>query len=274
VLAVAACAGGVGNPEAMIKKMVKAYGGPGKVHRLQTFVGKGFIKEPSQAIASSNAFDLYMKGPLYKHKVYRAPGGKLSDVIILCFDGRESHEWMKGRGLKQVPTMELAFSKYRFPAVLEWAQSASLKGEILPSGKRDRDVRVRYRDGDVSVTLDIDRKSRLLNGVELGSASDTSFSYVEAYGNYWNVDGIPFPGTFKASFKGQPYFDYVFPFVELGAQLPDSLFKVTEADTAAITAASKAAPPEPLKPSATAAPKSARPEPRKYSTPHRPARGD
>jgi hypothetical protein len=225
--------------------MVQAYGGPAGIARLQSFVGKGFIKELSQNIAASNAFDLYVKGPLYKHTVYRAPGGKLTDVIILFYDGRESHEWMKGKGLKQVPTMELSFSKYRFPRVLEWVRDAKLKGEIIPPKKNDRELRVRYADGDVVVTLALDRKSWLLDGVDLASTSDTSFAYSETYADYWKVDGIPFPQTFKASYKGKPYFDYVLPSVEVGAQLSDSLFTVTEADTVEVTAAP--APPPPAK---------------------------
>jgi len=238
-MAVAACGGNVKSPEGAIGKMTRAYGGAEKIARLQSFVGKGFMKDLSQDIATSNAFDVFVREGRYKHKIYRAPEGVLVDVVVLWSDGKEAHQWSRETGVQRAPLLDIQYMKYRFPGVLEWVRSAKPAGEVLPAKKEDAQVRVRFREGDVAVTLGVDRKTWLLSEVDIRSASDTSFSFVERYEHYFAVDGVPFPGTFTATYKGAPYFDYVLPAVEIGAELPDSLFSVTAADTAAL----KGAPP-------------------------------
>ena len=114
--------------------------------RLQSFAAKGFIKDmSSETVAKSYAFDIYRRGNLYKHKVMAAPAGKLTDVIVLYFDGTTSHEWLKGKGVHTIPSMELGLLKYRFPDCIQWAQTAGRTGEILPVKKGDTVVRYDIR---------------------------------------------------------------------------------------------------------------------------------
>jgi hypothetical protein len=231
-LAIVSCSGIPSSPEGAAKKMLRAHGGAKKVARLQSYAAKGFIKDmSSQTIARSYAFDVYRRGILYKHKVMAAPAGKLTDVIVLYFDGTTSHEWLKGKGTHSVPSMELSLLKYRFPDCIQWAQTAGGAEEILPVKKGDSVVRVRYTDGSEIVTLSLDRKSWLLSGVSVENTGDTAAVFTESYDHYADIGGIPFPQTYRATFRGSPYYEYLLSVVDLDAALPDSLFRVTHEDT-------------------------------------------
>jgi hypothetical protein len=231
-LSIGACSGVPANPEGAARKMMRAYGGPAKAARLETFSGKGFIRDlSSEAVAKSYAFDIYRKGPFYKQVIMSAPGGKLTDVIVVYFDGTTAYAWMNGKGTTTIDAMELGLLKYRFPDVIQWAQGASKTGEVLPGSKGDDPVRVRYRDGDLEVILALDRKSWLLSSVEVKSPKVSSDVFVESYNYYTDVEGIPFPQEFKATYRGNRYYEYMLVKIELGGELPDSLFRVTAEDT-------------------------------------------
>jgi len=234
-LSIVACSGPPSNPESAARKMLRAYGGPTKVARLNSFSGKGFIKDwSSETVARSYAFDIYRKGPMYKHKIMAAPSGMLTDVIVVYFDGTAGYAWKSGKGKTSIPAEELGFLKYRFPSVIQWVQGTPGTGEVLPSTKGEDSIRVRYRDGDIAVTLTLDGKSWLLSGVEVKSAQDSSAAFVESYSHYTEVDGIPFPQKFKAQYLGNRYYEYVLVRIDLEADLPDSLLRVNAADSAGI----------------------------------------
>ena len=231
-LAFVSCSGVPSSPEGAAKKMLRAYGGEKKAARLQSFAAKGFIKDlSSETIAKSYAFDVYRKGNLYKHKVMAAPVGKLTDVIVLYFDGTTSREWLKGKGTHEIPSMELGLLKYRFPGVIQWVKTAARAGKMIPVQKGDNVVRIRYTDGSELVTVALDRKSWLLSGVEISSTTDTAAAFTESYDHYTDIAGIPFPQEFKATFRGVPYYEYLLSVIDLDAVLPDTLFRVTNEDT-------------------------------------------
>ena len=235
-VAIAACSLVPASPEGVAKKMLRAHGGAAKLARLDSFVGRGFIRDlSSKLVAKSFAFDVYRKGQLYKHRIMSAPAGKLIDVIVLSFDGTTSREWMNRRGTRTIPSMEFGILKYRFPDVIQWVQGADRKGERLPLKKGDKVVHVRYIAGDDVVTLAVDTKTWLLDSVKVTNAKDTSFAFSEAYEYYSDVDGIPFPEEFRATYQGQPYYDYLLSAIELKTDLPDSLLRVNAADSTGIS---------------------------------------
>lgn len=239
-LAIPSCSGVPGSPEGAAKKMLRAYGGQKNAVRLQSYAAKGFIKDlSSETIAKSYAFDIYRKGNLYKHKVMTAPGGKLADVIVMYFDGTTSHEWLRGKGIHAIPSMELGLLKYRFPDCILWAQAAGTTGEVLPVKKGDAVLKIRYTDGPEMVTIALDRKSWLLSGVEVKSTNDTSAVFTESYDHYTDIAGIPFPQEYKATFGGAPYYEYLLSVIDLEADMPDTLFRVTNEDTIEVTAPAK-----------------------------------
>ena len=234
-LVIAACSRVPASPEGAAKKMLRAYGGSEKMARLGSFAGKGFIKDWSSTVeARSFPFDVYRKGMLYKHKIMSAQRGTLTDVIVVYYDGTTSRAWVRGKGVRAVPAMELDLLKYRFPGVIQWVQGSDRRGEMLPVAKGEAVVRLRFRDGDDAVTLALDRKSWLLSSVEVSSSKDSSAVFLESYDHYTEVDGIPFPQEFKAGYGGDRPYEYILVSIELGADLPDSLFRVTAADTMAL----------------------------------------
>jgi len=244
--ALASCSGGVGSPEQAVRKMVRAHGGDKQVARLQTFVGKGFIKDlSSRTVAESFAFDIYRKGPLYKHKITKAPRGTITNVLVLYYDGTTCRQWMNGAGIVEMPPLEVGILRYRFPNVLQWAQEPGRAGELLPADKSESVVRVRYKDGTSVLTLALDKKSWLLSGVEVRDLSDSTFVFNETYEHYFDLDGNPFPASFKATLKSSPYYEFILPTVELKAELPDSLFRVTAQDTSAFVKPAAAEQPSP-----------------------------
>jgi hypothetical protein len=232
-LAIALGCGGVKTPQDVFKKMVKAYGGSAKIELMQAYSGNGFIKAMESPTAVSNAFDIYIDGPFYKHRIALAPEGTLIDENILYHNMTGTWQWTKHTGLKQVPALDLAFWRYRFPAVLKWIETPGLKGDVRPFTKVDTEYRVRMSAGDTTVTLDVDRVKWLLNGVEITLKNDSSFFYEERYERYWKVDNIPFPSTWVATLNGKPYFEYTLSRIDLGAP-PDSVFGIVGQDTSDI----------------------------------------
>ena len=231
-LVIPACSRMPASPESAAKKMLHAYGGSEKTARLESFAGKGFIGDWSSTNeARSFPFDIYRKGMLYKHKIMSAPRGKLTDVSVVYYDGTTSRAWVSGKGMTTIPAMELGLFKYRFPDVIQWAQGADRRGEMLPGAKGEAVVRLRFKDGDDAITLALDKKSWLLSSVEVTSSKDSSTVFAESYDQYTEVDGIPFPQEFKAAYGGYQPYEYLLVLIELRADLPDSLFRVNAADT-------------------------------------------
>jgi len=242
-LAFVSCSGVPSSPDGAAKKMLRAHGGKKNAARLQSFAAKGFIKDlSSETIAKSYAIDIYRKGNLYKHKVMAAPAGKLTDVIVLYFDGTTSHEWLKGKGVRTIPSMELGLLKYRFPECIQWAQTAGRTGKLIPVKKGDTVVRIEYTDGPEVVTIAMDRKSWLLSGVEIKNVTDTAAVFTESYDHYTDIAGIPFPQEIKATFGGAPYYEYLLSVIDLEADMPDTLFRVTNEDTIGLASPVKTEP--------------------------------
>ncbi|MFA4947449.1 MAG: hypothetical protein WC674_02940, partial [Candidatus Krumholzibacteriia bacterium] len=157
--------------------------------------------------------------------------GKLTDVIVMYFDGTTGHEWLRGKGVHTIPSMELGLLKYRFPDCIQWAKAAGRTGKMIPVKKGDTVVRVRYTDGSEVVTIALDRKNWLLSGVEITSTNDTATVFTESYDHYIDVAGIPFPQEFRATLRGAPYYEYLLSVIDLEADMPDTLFRVTNEDT-------------------------------------------
>jgi hypothetical protein len=97
--------------------------------------------------------------------------------------------------------------------------------------KGDKVVRIQYTDGPEVVTIALDRKSWLLSGVEIKNVTDTAAVFIESYDHYTDIGGIPFPQEFKATFRGGPYYEYLLSAIDLDADMPDTLFRVTNEDT-------------------------------------------
>lgn len=229
------CAGRTDDPDVVIKRMVKAHGGPTKIKRIQSYVGRGFMKNlTSRAVVKSDPFDIFRRGPLFKNRLVKLQAGTVTDIGITIFDGKLGYQWRYGAGRTAVASWQFEIMKYLFPQVLEWVQGLSLPGEIVTSEHEYYVERVRYVNGDDIITITVDDRTWLLKEVRITSASDSAFSFSEGYDNYREVEGVPFPGRFTGEYKDNLYYEYFIPVIEYDVELPDSVFTVTAEDTADI----------------------------------------
>jgi len=231
-IVLASCSSHVKDPGTAIDRMLAAYGCPKNLPRLTDYVGRGFVKQlPLGHVAVSHPFDLYQKGARYKTKTWLIQEGIPVDMQVLAVADSERTRWTYRDGYSSVPQWEADLLLYRFPLVLQWVSSPGIEGRLIEGDADDGSVRIRFEnDGDL-ITLVIDDKDWLLRQMILESEADTLFRFEEAYGDYRKVDGVWFPNRFTASFRGRPYYEFMIPSIELGADLPDSIFAVLPADT-------------------------------------------
>ena len=226
------CAGGAGDASDVMKRMVRAHGGPDKIEMIQSYVGRGFMKNlASTAVAQSDPFDIYRRGRLFKNRIVKLRDGKAVDTGLTIFDGREGYQWRYGTGRSPVAAWQFELMAYLFPQILAWAQQPDLAGEIVTGEHEYYIERVRYRSGDNIITIGVDDRTWLLKEIQIASVSDSSFSFSESYDNYREVEGVPFPGRFTGKYRNNLYYEYFIPVIKLEVELPDSLFTVTVDDT-------------------------------------------
>ncbi len=226
------CCGGAGDADNVIKRMVKAHGGPDKIELVQSYVGRGFMKNiTSTSVVQSDPFDIYRNGPLFKNRIMKLRGGQATDVGLTIFDGREGYQWRYRGGRSPVALWQFEIMGYLFPQVLVWARQPDLVGEIVTGEHEYYIERVRYRSGDNIVTIGVDDRTWLLKEVRIASVSDTAFTFSEKYDDYREVDGVPFPNRFTGKYRDNLYYEYFIPVIDYNVELPDSLFAVTSDDT-------------------------------------------
>lgn len=230
------CAGEVHDSEEAAKRLINGYGGRDGVEMLQSFSGKGFMKDiASTSVVKNYPFDLYRKGPLYKSKMVRLSEGKPTQVRITLFGEEGGFMWESGKSRgAEVPAWQRRLVNYMFPMVLKWIQEPTRAGEIIATGREDGFLRVRYNDGNDLITLSVDRSTWLLHSVELGRSNDSSFVYTENYGDYRRVDGVPFPNRIDGRLGNRKLYEFFLPVIEIGADLPDTLFSLTPEDSTAL----------------------------------------
>ncbi len=226
------CASRTDDPDVVIERMVKAHGGSAMIQRIQSYVGRGFMKNlQSKSVVQSDPFDIFRRGPLYKNRIVRLREGNVTDIGITIFDGSKGYQWRAGAGRSDVAAWQFEMLQYLFPQVLEWVQGLELAGEIVTSEHEYYIERIRYVSGDDIITIAVDDRTWLLKEVRVASVSDSAFSFSEGYDNYREVEGVPFPGRFMGEYKDNPYYEYFIPVIEFGVELPDSVFTVTAEDT-------------------------------------------
>lgn len=226
------CAGSTDDPDVVIERMVKAHGGSIKIESIQSYVGRGFMKNlTSKSVVRSDPFDIFRRGPLYKNRLVKLRSGNVTDIGITIFDGNEGYQWRYGDGRSAVAAWQFEILKYLFPQVLEWVQGLDLSGEIVTSEHEYYVERVRYVSGDDIITIAVDDRTWMLKEVRITSVSDSAFSFSESYDNYREVEGVPFPGRFTGKYRDNLYYEYFIPVIEYDVELPDSVFTVTAEDT-------------------------------------------
>ncbi len=226
------CSRGITKPETAVKKMYSAYRGERGVARITSFTGYGFMKDlSSRTLARSDPFDIFRKGERYKHRRYKVVKGKVKDISVVCYDGKTGFEYMYSKGMRDVPEWEFYILKYKFPVVVKWARDNLDKARGVECDPGNSTCTVRFENMDDVVDVTIDGKNGWLKKVRITSKKDSSFSYEELYGDYREVDGIPFPSRFVGKYKGSTFYEFFLPTIELGVDIPDTLFRLNPEDT-------------------------------------------
>jgi hypothetical protein len=232
VICMFSCSNDVDDASDVVERMIEAHGGPDKIELVQSYVGRGFMKNlMSTTVAQSDPFDIYRNGPLFKNRIVKLRAGRVTDVGLTIFDGREGYQWQYSTGRSPVASWQFEIMRYFFPQVLVWAQQPDLAGELVTGEHEYYIERVRYVSGDNVVTIGVDTRTWLLKEVQITSVSDTVFAFSERYGDYRDVDGVPFPNRFTGKYRGNLYYEYLIPVIDYDVELPDSLFAVTLDDT-------------------------------------------
>ncbi len=226
------CSGEVKDADTAIHRMIEAYGGPEKTEAMATFAGKGFIKKiPHDYVAASYPIDIYQKKDLYKNKVMIVEQGILADVRLILVNGTESFIWTSEDGKRDVPEWDVNMIKYRFPRVLGWVSESASGGELAEGAGEEGNCMVRFKTPTERVTLVIDDKNWLLKETVVESFEDSTFIFRDVYSEYRKIDDFWFPGRFSGYIRGQLAYEFILVKLEIGVEIPDSVFAITREDT-------------------------------------------
>ena len=239
---IVSCSGEVKDAESAIDRMVKAYGGPERTGVMTTFAGKGFIKKiPHVYVAESYPLDIYQKGRLYKNRVMIVQQGMLTDVRLMIVNDQEFFKWTNNDGRGSIPEWEVNMIKYRFPGILGWLAESRAKGELIERSDEDGNCKVRFENANERLTLVIDSRTWLLKESIVESFIDSTFVSRDVYSEYRKVDDFRFPSRFSGYIRGKQYYEFLLVKVEIGIEIPDSVFTFTREDTLKLKNAERAA---------------------------------
>ncbi|MBN2184999.1 MAG: hypothetical protein JW746_06690 [Candidatus Krumholzibacteriota bacterium] len=239
---IVSCSSEVKDAESAVDRMVKAYGGPERTGLMTTFAGKGFIKKiPHVYVSESYPLDIYQKGALYKNRVMMVENGKLTNVRLMVVNGHEFFKWTMDEGRGTIPEWEVSQIKYRFPGILGWLAESGARGELVASADEDGNCRVQFTNPDERLTLVIDNRNWLLKESIVESFIDSTFVSRDVYSEYRKVDDFWFPSRFSGYIRGKQYYEFLLVKVEIGIEIPDSVFAFIPEDTLKIYKASSTA---------------------------------
>ncbi len=230
------CSGTPGDADDVVDRMIGAYGGPKKIELLKSFVGRGFLKDQlNQSVIRYWPYDHFQRDTMLKTKVALMEKGVAYNIRYTTFDGLNYRVAEKNGDMNYPRVAELIRIKKRFPLIFDWLRNSGLEGRLKDNGDESGICRVEYIDTYDLVEIGVDRKDWLLRYVRFESRTDSTRTFTEAYSDYWDVDGIPFPSRFTGTFtNNRPYYEYYFVRIDLNADLPDSTFKLSEEELALI----------------------------------------
>ncbi len=230
------CSGAPGDADDVVDRLIGAYGGPEKIELMKSFIGKGFMKDQlNQSVIRYWPYDHFQRDTMLKTKVALTDKGIAYNIRFATFDGLNYRVAEKNGDMNYPPVAELVRIDRRFPLILDWLRNSGLEGRLEDNGDEGGVCRVVYVDTYDLVEVGVDRESWLLRYVRFESRTDSTKIFTETYSDYWEVDGVPFPSRFTGTFtNNRPYYEYYFVKVELGAELPDSTFIISERELALI----------------------------------------
>lgn len=231
------CSGVPRDADEVVDRMIDAYGGPEKVELMESFIGKGFLKDQwSKSVIRYWSYDHYQRETMLKTKITLVQKEIVLDVRYTTYDG-DNFRFVNVDGdfPYRQPSIDIRLIEYRFPLLLGWLQSTELEGKLTDNGDESGVCTIEYISPAYEIQIGVSRKDWLLSYVRLEDSADSTNVFEEAYTDYWKVDGVPFPSRFTGmSGEGTILYEYYFVKVEMGADLPDSIFAVSDEELALI----------------------------------------
>jgi len=224
------CSGTPRDAVDVVDRMIGAYGGPEKIELMKSYVGKGFFKDQlGQAVARYWPYDHYQRGMNLKTKIALIDNGKAYNIRFATYNGLNYRVATKYGDLLDIPPIDIELLRYRFPLILDWIQQTDSEGKLTDDGDENGLCKIEYTIPKYKIEVGIDRGDWLLRYMRFESMEDSTKIFREAYTDYWKVDGVPFPSRFTGTLQEvRPYYEYYFVKIELGADLPDSTFILSE----------------------------------------------
>jgi len=230
------CSDTPGDEDDVVDRMIDAYGGPKKLELLKSFTGSGFIKDQlGQSVIKYWPYDHFQRDTMLKTKVALTDKGVAYNVRYTTFDGLNYRVADKNNDMMYKPPAEIILIKLRFPLIFDWLRNSGFEGKLTDNGDESGICRIEYLDPDKVIEVGVDRDTWLLRYVRFEDRAASMKIYSETYTDYWKVDGVPFPSRFTGKFLDvRPYYEYYFVKIELGVDLPDSTFILSEEELARI----------------------------------------
>ena len=230
------CSGTPRDADSVVDRMIDAHGGPKKLELLKSFAGKGFVKDQlGQSVIRYWPYDHFQRDTMVKTKVALMDKGVAYNIRYTVFDGLNYRIAEKKNDMMYMSPVEIVLIKFRFPLIFDWLRNSELEGKLTDNGDESGICKIEYLDPNNVIEIGVDRKNWLLRYVRFEDRVGSMKSFKETYSDYWKVDGVPFPSRFTGNFMDvRPYYEYYFVKIELGADLPDSTFILSEEELAVI----------------------------------------
>jgi hypothetical protein len=139
--------------------------------------------------------------------------------------------WSIKEGFTKSPAWKPETLRYRFPLVLEWLPESGVELQHVESNQDEGLYNFKFENEKDEVTLMLDDETWLLREMTILSESESLFVFREKYDDYTKIDGTWFPTRYTGSIGHRTIYEYLIPVIELGVDLPDDFFVITESDT-------------------------------------------
>ncbi len=183
---------------------------------------------PVGKIVNNYPLAVFQEGTSYKQTMARVDKGEAVEKWVWIGDENGITSWSSSERWINRPGLEYRFLKYRFPMIISWMAERKAESETLD--KPEGLFVLGFRDGENNVTVKVDSKRWIINGISVRNQDD-DLLYSEEYADYRKVENAPFPARVTRSLDGASYCEAFTPAIERGSNIPDSVFSIAGEDT-------------------------------------------
>lgn len=225
LISLASCSG----REDVTSRVISAYGGEKGIESILSFTGRGYLKVlPVGEKVTNLHLDLFQDHMSYRETYVEVYKGEITNKWIWISDGSFTQSWSSTPESVNRPALEYSYLKYRFPMILDWMSEyqGEAEADIGPG-----DHVLNYQLQEISVEVTVGKKSGYILKTVIRDEKN-GLIYSEEYSDYRMVSEAPFPNRITKSLNGTPYCEFFIPKIIYNQAPPDSVFAISEEDTA------------------------------------------